>query len=263
MQLIDTHCHIDTHHFSHGFQEVLAGARKAGVIAQVLPGVCQPWWNNLLNLCAAETDLFAAIGLHPMYMNMHHPDHLDQLMAHCKKHRLVALGEIGLDYFVKDVDPQRQQELLEKQLKIADEFNLPVLLHVRKAHDQVLATMRRKKFSCGGIVHAFSGSLQQAEHYIKLGFKISFGGTITYSRSTKIRRISKALPLNAIVLETDAPDIPPAQHHGKRNLPEYLPLILESLAELRPEPMEELAARTTENAITVLNLKELGHCLPS
>jgi TatD DNase family protein len=261
MQLIDTHSHLDIHHFAHDYKNVLGRARNAGVIAQILPGVCQQWWGNLLNLCEKEPDLFAAIGLHPMYLNMHHPDHLDELEVHANTGNLVALGEIGLDYFIKKSNPKKQQDLFEAQLSIAENSSLPVLLHVRKAHDRVLATIRRKKFSLGGIVHAFSGSRQQAEHYIKLGFKISFGGNLTYDRATKIRGLAQTLPLDAIVLETDAPDIPPAAHHGERNLPEYLPQILDSLAELRDESKEELAVRTTENAIRVLNLEKLKHHL--
>ncbi len=257
MQLIDTHSHIDLHHFKHDFQEVLGRARMAGVIAQVLPGVCRSWWDNLLNLCTVEPDLFPAIGLHPMYLSMHNPGHLDELQRYAQKGKLIAIGEIGLDYFVKNSNPKKQQDLFECQLEIAAQSQLPILLHVRKAHDQTLAALRRKHFSTGGIVHAFSGSLQQAKQYIKLGFLISFGGSLTYDRARKIRSIAQTLPLENIVLETDAPDIPPVAHHGERNLPEYLPQILAALAEIRSEPIEELASRTTENAIRVLNLDQL------
>ncbi len=208
-----------------------------------------------MDLADREQDLFAAIGLHPMYMQMHSQEHLEELDVHAQNGNLVGVGEIGLDYFIKDGDRRAQQHLFETQLEIAEHYGLPVLLHVRKAHDQVQATLRRKKFSHGGIVHAFSGSLQQAVNYIKLGFKISFGGTITYDRATKIRAVASSLPLESIVLETDAPDIPPRTHHGERNSPEYLPLILHALAELRPEPVAELAAQTTRNTIDTLQLK--------
>lgn len=257
MQLIDTHSHIDVHHFAHDYKEVLDRARKAGVIAQILPGVCLNWWQNLLDMCNKEPDLFAAIGLHPMYLEMHTPDHLEKLKIYAERTKLAALGEIGLDYFIAKKDHHKQQELFEAQLKIADLNKLPILLHVRKAHDQVLATIRRKRFCHGGIVHAYNGSLQQAEQYLKHGFKLSFGGTLTYNRSTKIRGIARELPLEAIVLETDAPDIPPVKHHGERNSPEYLPEILEALADLRDEAITEIAARTTENAKEVLRLKSL------
>lgn len=255
MQLIDTHSHIDLHGFSHDHREVLSRSRNNGVIAQILPGVCRDWWSNLFAFCGREPDLFAAPGLHPMYLGKHSSAHLEELRHHAASGNAVALGEIGLDYFIKDIDSGLQQVFLEEQLRIAKEYDLPVLLHVRKAHDQVQATLRRHRFNNGGIVHAFSGSPQQADNYLKLGFKISFGGTITYDRATRIRAIARYLPLEALVLETDAPDIPPAVHHGERNSPEYLPLILDALAQIRPEPKAVLAEQTTRNAIDILRLK--------
>ena len=255
MQLIDTHSHLDTHNFLDDYQEVLSHARKAGVIAQVLPGVCRAWWPNLLRLCRSEKDLFAAPGLHPLYLKQHEASHLKELHQHVESGEIVAVGEIGLDYYHKNADRLAQQQLFEAQLHLAKEFGLPILLHVRKAHDQVQAAIRRHDFCHGGIVHAFSGSRQQAEHYIRLGFKIAMGGTITYERATKIRAVARALPLESIVLETDAPDIPPAQHHNERNSPEYLPLILDALAEIRSEPKVLIASTTTENAIRVLHLE--------
>jgi len=254
MQIIDTHSHLDTRHFQDDYQEVLSRARRAGVIAQVLPGVCRDGWPNLLNLCRREKDLFAAPGLHPLYLDRHSPSDMNELQEHVETGEIVALGEIGLDYYHKDADHQSQQQLFEAQLHLAKEWSLPILLHVRKAHDQVQATIRRKNFCCGGIVHAFNGSRQQAEHYIKLGFKIAVGGTITYERATKIRAVARTLPLESIVLETDAPDIPPAQHHHERNSPEYLPLILDALAEIRPEPKALIARATMENTLDTLQL---------
>jgi TatD DNase family protein len=254
MHIIDTHSHLDTHHFHDDYQEVLSKARKAGVIAQVLPGVCKDWWPNLLNLCRHEKDLFAAPGLHPLYLNRHSLSHIKELQEHIESGEVIALGEIGLDYYHKDADRKAQQQLFEAQLHLAKEYSLPILLHVRKAHDQVQATIRRKNFNHGGIVHAFNGSMQQAEHYLRMGFKIAIGGTITYERATKIRAVASALPLDSIVLETDAPDIPPAQHHNERNSPEYLPLILDALAEIRSEPKALIARATTENTLRTLQL---------
>jgi TatD DNase family protein len=265
MQLIDTHSHIDLQDFFEDYKDVLQRSRKNGVIAQIIPGVCQNSWENLLRLCRLEADLLAAPGLHPMYLSRHLPEHLEELREHLKTGEPVALGEIGLDFYIKNISLGDQQKLFEQQLRLAMEFDLPVLIHARKAHDQVQATLRRLRFQCGGIVHAFSGSLQQAENYIKLGFKIGFGGTLTYSRATRIRAVAQTLPLQEIVLETDAPDIPPASHHGERNSPEYLPLILDALAHIRPEPRNELAQATTTNAINILHLRKrlenitLGH----
>ena len=257
MLLIDTHSHLDTHHFASDFKEVLYRSRQAGIVAQILPGVCRSWWPNLLDICRTEEDLHAAPGLHPLYLDHHSPDHLVELAELAGSGRIVAIGEIGLDYYHKDSPKKAQQDLFITQLRIADEHGLPVLLHVRKAHDQVQAILRRKHFKYGGIVHAFSGSMQQAEHYLKLGFKIAFGGTITYDRATKIRAVAQNLPLEAIVLETDAPDIPPARHNGERNSPEYLPLILDSLAALRPESKAQIARETTANATRLLRLDGL------
>lgn len=259
MEIIDTHNHLDTHHFQDDYSEVLTRARKAGVVAQVLPGVCRDWWPNLLRLCRREKDLFAAPGLHPLYLDHHFPDHIKELQKHVESGDLVALGEIGLDYYHKNADRKAQQHLFEAQLDLADECSLPVLLHVRKAHDQVQATIRRKNFRHGGIVHAFSGSRQQAESYLKLGFNIAFGGTITYDRARKIRAVARCLPLETIVLETDAPDIPPARHRNERNSPEYLPLVLDALSEIRSEPKSRVAGITTENARRILRLENFGH----
>ncbi len=259
MHLIDTHSHIDVEVFVQDFHEVLSRTRAAGVIAQVLPGVCRTWWKRLLNLCQKEEDLYPAIGLHPMYLDVHLPEHLLELRSHAESGKLVAIGEIGLDFFVKDCDQNLQQELFEAQLDIAEEACLPVLLHVRKAHDQVLSIIRKKGFPHGGIVHAFGGSMQQAENYLKLGFLISFGGSVTYTRAKKIRRIAQTLPLESIVLETDAPDLPPAGHHGQRNSPEYLTEILQTVAELRVESLDEIACITTQNASRLLQLEIPPH----
>jgi len=248
MELIDTHSHIDLAAFADDFIEVLTRARQAGVIAQILPGVYRAGWQRILDLCQAEKDLYPAIGLHPMYLDHHEPEDLEILRMHAASGKLKAIGEIGLDYFIKDADQLAQQELFEAQLRIASNHNLPVLLHVRKAHDQAQATIRKKGFKQGGIVHAFSGSLQQAVHYIKLGFLISICGTITYDRATRVRSVAVKLPLKSLVIETDSPDIPPVTHHGQRNSPEYLPEILSSLAELRGEPLEKIAKQTTANA---------------
>ena len=255
MELIDTHSHIDLAAFTDDFREVLARARKAGVITQILPGVYRAGWQRIFNLCRTENDLFPATGLHPLYLDHHEPEDLKVLRMHAGSGKLKAIGEIGLDYYFKDSDRLAQQELFEAQLRIASDYDLPVLLHVRKAHDQVQATIRKRGFKQGGIVHAFSGSLQQAENYIKLGFLISICGTITYDRATRVRSVAAKIPLSSLVLETDSPDIPPVAHHGQRNSPEYLPEILFSLAELRGESVEGIAKQTTMNARNLLCLE--------
>lgn len=222
--------------------------------AQVLPGVVRSGWQRILQLSEEEHDLYPAIGLHPMYLSQHGQDDLEALRQFALDGCLVAIGETGLDYYIENADRSAQQEMFEAQLAIAMEAGLPVLLHVRKAHDQVQATVRRLGFAGGGIVHAFNGSLQQAEHYIKLGFLISICGTITYTRATKIRKVAKTLPLTSLVIETDSPDIPPSTHYGEQNFPEFLPEILSTLAGLRMESYEQVAHQLAKNSRLLLAL---------
>ena len=254
MELIDTHCHLDIGEFSADFASLLAKARERGVRGIVLPGVDQEGWGRMLALSRENGGLFAAPGLHPMYLARHRPCHLEELAGLAGSEKLVAIGEIGLDYHIAGADHAAQQKLFEHQLQIAEKAQLPILLHVRKAHDRVLATLRARRFPHGGIVHAFSGSFQQAGEYIKLGFGISLCGTLTYERARKTRAIAVGLPQASIVIETDAPDIPLAGRRGQNNRPEYLPEILDVLARLRNEPPEEAAGYTAANARRLLGL---------
>ncbi|MBI5461791.1 MAG: TatD family hydrolase [Gammaproteobacteria bacterium] len=253
MDLIDTHCHIDVEEFAADRGAVLARCRQMGVARLVVPAVLARTWQPLLDLCRCEPGLLPALGLHPVYLDEHTDADIDALGEWVAREHPVAVGEIGLDYFVGDLDRVRQQRLFEAQLTVAREAGLPVLLHVRKAHDQVLATLKRLKVR-GGIAHAFNGSAQQAQQYIDLGFKLGFGGMLTYERSTKLRSLARSLPLDALVLETDAPDMTVAAHHGERNSPEYLPDCLRALADARDENPVMLAAATTRNAERVLGL---------
>ncbi len=253
MNLIDTHCHLDVSEFDADRDAVLARAHTAGVGRIVVPAVEAGGWDGLLALCRREAGLYPALGLHPVYLEQHRDQDLAALEQRLTDDRPVAVGEIGLDYFVSELDRDRQQQLFEAQLALARDAGLPVILHVRKAHDQVLAALRRMRVP-GGIAHAFNGSLQQAQIYLELGFKLGFGGMLTFERSNKLRRLARELPLEAMVLETDAPDLPPASHRGQRNSPEYLPECLAALAEVRGEDPAEVAAQTTRNAVEVLRL---------
>lgn len=251
--LIDTHCHLDVSEFDADRADVLARARAAGVVAQVVPAIHRAGWPCLLKLCQAEPDLYPALGLHPVYLEQHHDADIGALARAIADARPVAIGEIGLDWFVELLDRSRQQSLFEAQLGIARDAGLPVILHVRRAHDAALATLRRMRVT-GGIAHAYSGSLEQAWRYLDLGFRLGFGGMLTFERSTKLRRLARELPLDAIVLETDAPDLTVASHRGERNSPEYLPECLAALAEVRGEDPAAVAAQTTANARAVLGL---------
>ncbi len=253
MKLIDTHCHLDVSEFEADRDGVLARARTAGVVAVVVPAIHCEGWPALIRLCASAPDLYPALGLHPGFLARHAEGDVAALEQAIGEHSPIAVGEIGLDYFVRELDREHQQALFETQLAIAASADLPVLLHVRKAHDQVLATLRRMRVS-GGIAHAFNGSLQQAQQYIDLGFRLGFGGMLTFERSNKLRRLARELPIESIVLETDAPDMTVAAHRGERNSPEYLPDVLAALAEVRDTDPADLAARTTANARAVLRI---------
>ena len=255
--LFDTHCHMDVQEFAADRDRVIAEARAAGVNEMLVPAVDRAHWPGLLELCAREPGLYAALGLHPVYLQTHGKDDVAALAASLQDARPAAIGEIGLDYFVEQLDRQQQQALFEAQLCIARDAGLPVVLHVRRAHDAVLSTLRRIRVK-GGVAHAFNGSLQQAQQYTDMGFRLGFGGTLTYERAQKIRRLAAELPREAIVLETDAPDIPVASHKGERNSPAYLPECLQALAAVREEAPADLARQTTLNAREVFGLGEGG-----
>lgn len=255
MQLFDTLCHLHNDAFDDDREAVLKRARAAGVERLLLPAVDASQWDSMHALCERHRGLYAAFGLHPMYLERHDDGHLEALREAVERYKPVALGEIGLDFYIDNPDRDGQQRLFEAQLKLARDCDLPVVLHVRKAHDEVLATLRRIRVK-GGTAHAFNGSLQQAEQYIELGFRLGFGGTLTFERSKNIRRLAADVPLDAIVLETDAPDMSGAAHRGERNSPEYLPEVLQALSEVRDESLQELARCTSANAAAVFGVSQ-------
>ena len=249
--LIDTHCHLDAAEFDADREAVHAAARAAGVETIVVPAVEVSAFARTRETVLRYPGCVAAYGIHPLYVMQAADNDLAALRQWLLAERPVAVGEIGLDLYVAGIDPARQEHFFVEQLRLAREFDLPVLLHVRRAVDAVLKQLRRFKVR-GGIAHAFNGSRQQADEFIKLGFALGFGGAMTYAGSTRIRELARHLPLEAIVLETDAPDIPPAWLNGGRNTPAELPRIAAVLAELRELPVAELAQRTAANARAVL-----------
>ncbi len=253
MDLIDTHCHLDCPEFDPDRAAVLARTRAAGVVQLMIPAIHRAGWPGLLALCETDADLHPALGLHPVYLDQHRDADLPALERAIADKRPLAVGEIGLDYFVPDLDRDRQQALFEAQLAIARSAGLPVLLHVRKAHEQVLAALKRCPVR-GGIAHAFSGGIAEARRYLDLGFALGFGGMLTFERSTRLRALAAVLPVEAIVLETDAPDLTVAAHRGERNSPQYLPDVLAALAQVRGKPPDWLAERTSATARSVLGL---------
>lgn len=252
MHLIDTHTHLDFPDFDADRGELLARCRDLGVARLVVLGVHQANWQRVWDLAQAEDSLYAAFGLHPVYLIEHRPEHQSELRDWLTRYaghpKLCAVGEIGLDYFLDTLDREQQQRLFEAQLKLAIEFELPALLHVRRAHAATIATLKRLKPGRGGIIHAFAGSLEEAREYLKLGFKLGLGGAPTWPQALRLRKVVAQLPLETIVLETDAPDMAPAMYPYQRNSPEYLPAICTALAELRCISPAELASASSRNA---------------
>ncbi|KMN15427.1 hydrolase TatD [Pseudomonas weihenstephanensis] len=257
MQLIDTHTHLDFPDFDADRTRLLARSRALGVERMVVLGVDQRHWQRVWDLMQTDPHLYAAFGLHPVYLNEHRPEHLTELRAWLTRldghAQLCAVGEIGLDYFLPQLDRDAQQRLFEGQLQLAADFNLPALLHVRRSHAQVIATLKRFKLKRGGIIHAFAGSREEAREYIKLGFKLGVGGAATWPQALRLRKVLADLPLEALVLETDAPDMAPAMYPHQRNSPQHLPNICRALAEVLNISPEQLADATTANACALFN----------
>ena len=261
---IDTHCHLDAPEFDADRGAVRARAAAAGVVHIVIPAVAPANFDAVRTLAHRHGDSYA-LGIHPMCTGAASEADLvlldRALSAHRDDPRLVAVGEIGLDYFVPGLDGPRQEHFYREQLALARRYELPVLLHVRRSADQLLKHLRQA--GVAGIAHAFNGSAQQAGEFVKLGFKLGFGGTVTYERALQVRRLASDLPLSALVLETDAPDIPPhwlyktAEERAGgvaqgRNEPGELPRIATLLAQHRAMEPAALAQASSLNACEAL-----------
>jgi TatD DNase family protein len=257
MMLIDTHCHLDAAEFDADRDRVVARASAAGIDTIVVPSVERANFGAVASVCREFPQCRPAYGIHPMYVDRAREEDLDALRETLKREPAVAIGEIGLDAFIEPRNDESQSWWYASQLKLAREFDLPVLLHVRRAVDAILKELRRIAVP-GGIAHAFNGSRQQADEFIKLGFKLGFGGAMTHSRATKLRELAATLPLDAIVLETDAPDIPPEWLNRQRNEPGELLRIAAVLAELRGMEVRDIVAVTAANALAVLPRMSMG-----
>lgn len=252
---IDTHCHLDASPFNADRAAVAAAARNAQVSRIVIPAVAPFNFRAVRELAHAIDGGAYALGIHPLYAHTAHDRDLaalrGQIEASLADPRFVGIGEIGLDFFVPGLDAARQREVYAAQLRIARDFDLPVICHVRKSQDQVVAQLRRFNVR-RGIAHAFNGSFQQADAYIAQGFKLGFGGNVTFARAIRIRRLAAQLPLEALVVETDAPDIAPEWLDKGRNTPDQVPRIASVIAAMRSLTAGELALCTTANAYAAL-----------
>jgi TatD DNase family protein len=251
--LVDSHCHLDAAEFDADRDAVIARARAAGVERQVVPAVEAAGWPKLRAVCAAHAGLHPAYGLHPMYLASHRDEHLADLRDWLARERPVAVGECGLDHFVEGLDPVRQQAIFDAQLRLAREFDLPVIVHARRAVDAVIKAIRDSG-APRGVVHSFSGSEEQARQLWQLGFLVGLGGPVTYERANRLRRLAATMPIEFLLLETDAPDQPDAGIRGQRNEPARLASVLATIAALRDEDPASVADATRRNAERLFGL---------
>ncbi len=253
MQLIDSHCHLDDDRFDDLRDDVIAEAAALGVTRMVVPATTANRWEKVKHLCDRHSGLHAAFGLHPMFIEQHQVAHLRELDEWLEREQPVAVGECGIDLFTSRIDERWQKQLFQEQLQLADNHRLPVIVHVRKAMDEVISLLRRQA-RYGGVMHSFSGSKQQAQQLYDIGFKLGIAATVGYQRARKLRAVVAAMPLDALLLESDAPDQPGGAHRGQLNRPAYIAEHLQTMAELRQIEAEDLAAALTRNTESLFKL---------
>jgi TatD DNase family protein len=247
VRLFDSHSHLDAPEFDADREAVIARAEAAGIDRQLVPAVGFASWTATRAACALRPGLKAAYGLHPMFLAEHRPEHLNALPGWIERETPAAVGEFGLDFFVEGLDVETQRFYFVRQLEIAREFGLPVVLHARRAVDEVIAALRRIG-GLRGVVHSWSGSEEQAAQLYRLGFSLGIGGPVTFERAQRLRRTVATMPLEHLLLETDSPDQPDAARRGQRNEPAYLVDVLRDVARLRGVDESTLAEATTRNA---------------
>lgn len=254
MRLFDSHIHLDDPRFDADRERLLADARAVGVSAMVVPGVSADTWQRTLRVCRASPGCHPALGLHPYFLDRHAPAQLDELEALLGSGDVVAVGECGLDFAIRELDRDRQAELFDAQLALADKYSMPVVVHSRQAVDQVSRHLRRYP-GVRAHIHSFSGSEQQARRLVDLGCVLGIGATITFDRAQRLRRIVAALPLECLCVETDAPDQPGQGHRGERHLPAHITEVVATIAELRATSVEAVASATFSNAAHFFGLE--------
>ncbi|MFO3703987.1 TatD family hydrolase [Xanthomonas codiaei] len=253
MELIDSHCHLDAGEFDHDRAAVIARARAAGVVQQVIPAITAASWPGLRQVCSQAPGLYPAYGLHPIFLDQHRPEHLEALADWIERERPCAIGECGLDFYLDGLDAQAQRNCFDGQLRLAKRFDLPLIVHARRATEEVIARIKAIG-GLRGVVHSFAGSPEQARQLWTLDFMIGLGGPVTYPRANRLRGLAATMPLQHLLLETDAPDQPDASILGQRNEPAQLRTVLDCIAQLRGEDAAVIAAQTTANARRLFGL---------
>ena len=251
--LIDTHSHIDMDNYKDRFDEVIAEAKDFGVEKIVIPGVAPSGFKRIVELCEKYENLYGAVGVHPEDLASFDADAESLIREYLKHPKIVAVGEIGLDYYWDKSQIERQKEIFEKQILIAKEIGKPVLVHDREAHFDTLEILKKTKASDVGVVmHCFSGSPEFAMECVREGFYIALGGVVTFKNAKKVKEVAKIVPLERLLLETDAPYMTPVPYRGKENQPAYVKFVAEEIANLRGVSFDEVANATCENAKKLL-----------
>jgi len=253
--IVDSHCHLDDPEFDRDREAVVARARAAGVAMQVVPAIDRGTWEKTRDACRVAPGLFPAYGLHPLLLAKHREEHLADLAQWLEREKPKAVGECGLDYFVEGLDADTQRYYFRRQLEIAREFDLPVIVHARRAFEEAIAELRRLP-GLRGVVHSWAGSEEQARQLFSMGFCLGLGGPVTYERAKRIRRVATSMPLEFLLLETDAPDQPDSDRRGERNEPAHLTTIVDCIAGLRGVAPAEIAQATTANACRLFALEK-------
>lgn len=254
--LIDSHCHLDDTVFDIDRSTLLQTAKDRGIIAHVLPATTAENWSRLQQVCAEHQGLHPTYGLHPMFLEQHRESDLEALREQLQNTRTVGVGECGLDYSQDATDTTMQHHWFENQLVLAREFDLPIVIHARGAVEDVISAIRESGHH-SGVVHSYNGSEVQAKRLIDLGYLMSFGGAVTYERARRLRELVKTLPLDALMLETDAPDQPDANHRQQRMEPAWLVGIFDVFCSLRSETPEKIAETTTNNAVSLFGIERI------
>ena len=253
MRLIDSHIHLDVAEFAADLPETLQRAMQNGVEYFVVPAIDFASWPSLSQLAELNPPIKPAYGLHPMFLAEHLPEHLEALPNWLQRPECVAVGECGLDFFVPNLDVNQQEAIFIEHIKLAKQFNKPLIIHARKSTERVLQLLKLHG-SVTGVIHSYSGSVEQARQLISMGFLLGIAGPITYPRSNRIRALVQEIPLEFLLLETDSPDQPLFGEQGRRNEPSFLPRIAQAIAEAKNLPIELIASQTTQNALRLFNL---------
>jgi len=258
MVFFDSHCHFDFADFDQDRELIWRECNAQGITGLVIPGVAPGQWNTAAKIAQEHENIYCAVGLHPWWIKNAEQDLANlpqQLRDHVQSSKCVAIGECGLDAAI-EMPLDVQQNIMDIHLQLAQECSVPLIIHCRKAHNELLQQLKHYRFEAGGVIHGFSGSYEMAMQYWAMGFRVGIGGTITYERANKTREAVKHLPLDAILLETDAPDMPIQGEQGKRNSPINILAVANTLADLRGEPLDQIAAHTTHNAKQLFKIND-------